>query len=194
MAKPRFAGAFVLDRRSHQSPITKISEVVHGKAALDEGRVRPPAYVTIQSWSLMKTCLIAFSIFAALTGTVHADAIAARQAAMKRISQQLRVLSPFAKGDLDYDAAAVMSALQTLDAEVKAYDVEVLFPAGSETGNTKVSQKIWTDRPGFQAAVDKFSGDVASAVAANPHDVAALTPLVAAIGSNCGSCHGAWRN
>ncbi|MBX3575888.1 MAG: cytochrome c [Rhizobiaceae bacterium] len=141
----------------------------------------------------MKTCLLALATLALLSGAARADAIADRQAAMKSISGHVRQLAPFAQGKSAYDAAAVGAELAALQWVVAAFDVDALFPAGSEAGDTKASPKIWQDRPGFQAAVDRFKGDIDAAVAAAPADAAALGPLFAAIGANCGACHGAWR-
>jgi cytochrome c556 len=145
----------------------------------------------------MRRSIAALSILALATGgalAALADPIAERQAAMKRISGHMRDLAPFARGEQAYDAAAVMQRLQALDAEMKAYDVALLFPDGSETGgDTEASAKIWDDKAGFQAAVDKFAGDIAAAVSANPQDLNAFTPVFGEVGANCRSCHGAFR-
>ncbi|MGE0501488.1 MAG: cytochrome c [Rhizobiaceae bacterium] len=142
----------------------------------------------------MKTVLLALSALSLASASAFADPIADRKALMKErggiVGGQL---APIVKGEKDYEAAAVMTALQALDANAKAFDVDTLFPAGSDTGETKASPKIWQDMAGFKAAVDKFSADVAAAVAANPQDLATLQPLFGAITSNCGACHSAWR-
>lgn len=143
----------------------------------------------------MRTCLLVLSLLiVALTGVAQAGPIEDRQAAMKRVGALAgRDLAPFVRGDKPYDAAAVLTALQALDAEAKAFDVATLFPAGSDVGDTKVSPRIWEDPAAFQAAVDAFAADIAAAVAAAPQDVAALTPLFDKIVANCRSCHGDWR-
>lgn len=142
----------------------------------------------------MKSAMLALCALAFLTGGAASDPIADRQAVMKKIGGLVgRELAPFGRGEKPYDAAAVMTALKALDETVKAYDVDALFPVGTETGNTKASPKIWEDRAGFQAAVDKFSSDIGAAVAANPQDLTTFQPLLGAIGANCGACHGAWR-
>jgi cytochrome c556 len=142
----------------------------------------------------MKKLLLAVSALAVISGSAFADPIADRKAIMKErggiVGGQL---APIAKGEKPYDAAAVLAALQALDANAKKFDVDALFPAGSETGDTKASPKIWEDMAGFKAAADKFAADVAAAVAANPQDAAAFQPLFGAIASNCGGCHQAYR-
>ena len=142
----------------------------------------------------MKKLLLAISALAVISGSALADPIADRKAIMKErggiVGGQL---APIAKGEKPYDAAAVMAALQALDANAKKFDVEALFPAGSDQGDTKASPKIWQDMAGFKAIADKFAADVAAAVAANPQDAAAFQPLFGAIASNCGACHQAYR-
>jgi cytochrome c556 len=142
----------------------------------------------------MTKLLLAVSTLALLAGNALADPIADRKAIMKErggiVGGQL---APIAKAEKPYDAAAVMAALQALDANAKNFDVDALFPAGSEMGDTKASPKIWEDMAGFKAAADKYAADVAAAVAANPQDAAAFQPLFGAIASNCGSCHQGYR-
>lgn len=142
----------------------------------------------------MKKLLLAVAALAVIAGSAYADPIADRRAIMKErggiVGGQL---APIAKGEKPFDAAAVMTALQALDANAKKFDVEALFPAGSDQGDTKASPKIWEDMAGFKAAADKYAADVAAAVAANPQDAAAFQPLFGAIASNCGACHQAYR-
>lgn len=142
----------------------------------------------------MKSVLLALSALALVATSAFADPIADRKAVMKErggiVGGQL---APIMKGEKPYDAAAVMAALQALDANAKKWDEAALFPAGSETGDTKASPKIWSDMAGFTAAGDKFEADVAAAIAANPQDLDAFKPLFGAIASNCGACHQAYR-
>jgi cytochrome c556 len=102
-------------------------------------------------------------------------------------------LVPITKGEKPFDAAVVLAALQTLNDDAQKLDVAVLFPAGSDTGDTTASPKIWQDPAAFQAAIDKFRADAAAALAAPPQDAAALGATVGAIGQNCGGCHETFR-
>lgn len=142
----------------------------------------------------MKSFLLAFLSLILLAEGAFAEPIADRQALMNSFGRIVgRDLVPYARGSKPYDAAAVLASLQALNTQVAKFDVEALFPVGSETGDTKASPKIWDDRTGFRASVDKFKGDVAAAVAASPQDAGTLGPLIDTIGGNCRSCHGAWR-
>lgn len=142
----------------------------------------------------MKSLLLAVSALAILAGSASADPIADRKAIMKeRGGLAFGQLAPVAKGEKPFDAAAVMTVLQGLEANHKKFDVDALFPAGSETGDTKASPKIWEDMAGFKAAHEAYGAAVAAAIAANPQDLDAFKPLFGAIGQGCGSCHSGYR-
>jgi len=141
----------------------------------------------------MKTVMFVATAFAILSGSAFADPIADRKAIMKERGGLVGGLAKVAKGETPFDAAAVMTALESLDTNAKAFNVDTLFPAGSDTGDTKASPQIWQDMAGFKAAADKYAADVAAAVAAKPADLAAFQTQFGAITSNCGGCHKAWR-
>jgi cytochrome c556 len=141
----------------------------------------------------MRKLVLALSSMALVTSAAWADPITDRKAVMKERGGLVGGLAPVAKGEKAFDAAAVLTSLQALDANAKKWDVDVLFPAGSESGDTKASPKIWEDMAGFKAAGDKFAADVAAAVAAPPADLAAFQAQFGAITANCGACHQAYR-
>lgn len=141
----------------------------------------------------MRKLVIAISALAIAGSAAFAEPIADRKALMKANGAAMGSLSPFVKGEQAYDAAAVLAALTKLSEDAQKMDVEVLWPVGTETGDTTSSPKIWEDKAAFQAAVDKFKADTAAAVAAAPADVDALKVQFGAIGSNCGTCHQAFR-
>jgi len=140
------------------------------------------------------TRLLALALVLTTSGSAFADPIADRQAAMKNFSSISRQLNAYVRGQQPYDAAAVAAALEAFDNGAKAFDVETLFPTGTEIGgDTEASPGIWEDRDGFKAAVADFAADVAAAKAAAPQDAAALAPQFNAITENCGGCHRKWR-
>lgn len=128
--------------------------------------------------------------FASIAG---ADPIADRKQNMRDRAAQMRVLGPIAQGQQPFDATAVHAALDALNTAAQATDVAALWPAGSETGDTKSSPKIWEDMAGFTAAMDKFKADAAAAAAAKPADLAAFQAVFGPVAGNCGSCHQAYR-
>jgi cytochrome c556 len=141
----------------------------------------------------MRKLILAISSLALATSAVLADPIADRKAIMKERGGLVGGLSKVVKGETAFDAAAVLTALQGLSANAEKFDVDALFPAGTETGDTKASPKIWEDMAGFKAAADKFKADTAAAVAAAPQDVEALKASFGAVTANCGACHQTYR-
>jgi len=139
-----------------------------------------------------------YAILLCLAGTfvstfAYSEPIADRKALMKSNGQAMGVLGPTAKGEREFDAAAVMAALEQLNANAQKLDVETLFPEGSGTGDTKAAPKIWEDMAGFTAAADKFKEAAAAAVTAAPDSLETLQPQVGAIGQTCGACHETYR-
>jgi cytochrome c556 len=131
-------------------------------------------------------------IAASFASLASADPIADRKQNMKDRGAQMRVLGPIAQGQQPFDAAAVQAALDKLNADAQI-DVDALWPAGSDTGDTKSSPKIWQDMAGFKAANAKFAADAAAAAAAKPADLAAFQAVFGPVAANCGACHQAWR-
>lgn len=144
----------------------------------------------------MKRTIVLAGILAMVAGAVVAqdDPIKARKDLMKRNGDAMRILVPMTRGEQPFNAEAALAALQVLAQDAQDFDHEKLFPAGSESGgDTKAAPKIWEDRDGFVAAIEKFRTDSAAAVSANPQDVAALQAAVGQVGQNCGACHEAYR-
>jgi cytochrome c556 len=96
------------------------------------------------------------------------------------------------EGEEAFDAAAAMNALQTWD-HVSGV-VGDLFPAGSETGyDTRAKATIWSDRAGFDAALQAWAEAVDAAVAANPQDLESLHAAAGPVFKKCKACHEEYR-
>src|SRR4249919_937629 len=119
----------------------------------------------------MRKLILAISMLAFAGSAAFADPILDRQALMKERGKIAGGLSKVVKGETSFDAAAVLTALQALQANAEKFDADVLFPAGSDTGKTTASPKIWQDMAGFKADADKYLADVKAAVAASPADI-----------------------
>lgn len=133
------------------------------------------------------------AVLVASMGLAQADAIADRQAIMKDLGRSVGQIAPVVKGEKPFDAAAVLAALEKIDADAKKLDVDTLFPAGSDQGDTEASPKIWENKDDFVKHVEKFRTDAAAALAAKPQDVDALKTAFQQVAANCGSCHQAYR-
>ena len=141
----------------------------------------------------MRKLVIAISMLSLAASAAFADPILDRQGLMKERGKLVGGLSKIAKGEADFDAAAVLTALQALQVNAEKVDVDALFPAGSDSGDTTASPKIWEDMAGFKAANEKYVADVKAAVAAAPADVDALKAQIGTLGSDCGTCHQTYR-
>ncbi|MBZ9965084.1 c-type cytochrome [Mesorhizobium sp. BR1-1-2] len=141
----------------------------------------------------MRKLVIAISMLAFAGSAAFADPILHRQALMKERGKIVGGLSKVVKGEEPFDAAAVLTALQALQANAEKFDADVLFPAGSDTGDTTAAPKIWQDMAGFKATEDKYLANVKAAVAAAPADVDSLKTQIGVIGSDCGTCHKGYR-
>jgi cytochrome c556 len=142
----------------------------------------------------MKKLVIAISTLAFASVAAYADPISDRQALMKERGKLVGALSKVVKGEQEFDGASVLSALQELQANAEKFDVDALFPAGTEQGgDTTAAPAVWEDMAGFKAAEDKYLADVKAAVSAPPADAGALRAQFGTIAGNCSSCHQIYR-
>ncbi|TIU64661.1 MAG: cytochrome C556, partial [Mesorhizobium sp.] len=82
----------------------------------------------------MRKLVLAISMLAVAGSAAFADPIKDRQALMKERGKLAGQLSKVVKGEEAFDAAAVLAALQALQANAEKWDTEKLFPAGSDKG------------------------------------------------------------
>ncbi|MBZ9706774.1 cytochrome c [Mesorhizobium sp. B2-1-8] len=141
----------------------------------------------------MRKLVIAISMLALAASAAFADPILDRQALMKERGKIVGGLSKVAKGEEPFDAAAVLTQLQALQVNAEKFDVEALFPKGSDAGDTTAAPKIWEDMAGFKATEDRYLANVKATVATAPADVDALKTQIGTIGSDCGTCHQGYR-
>jgi len=141
----------------------------------------------------MKLLAIAVSAAVLAATAASADPIADRKAIMKDRAAELKVLGPIAQGKAPFDAATVLAELEKLGANAAKTDVDALWPAGSDTGDTKSSPRVWEDMAGFKAAMDKFKADAAAAATAKPQDLQSFQQVFGAVAANCGGCHQKYR-
>ena len=142
----------------------------------------------------MRKWIYAVAAAAVMTaGAAHADVIADRKAAMKeKVGASMGTLGKIAKGEMAYDAAAVLAAFNTMREGTANFGDQ--FPADSMTGGeTTAAPKIWEDMDGFKAALVKFHGDLDSAITAAPADKDAFMPVFGAVAANCKACHEVYR-
>ena len=113
---------------------------------------------------------------------------AERQTLMKNVGAAIGMGGKMAKGEIPFDMVAAQLVFKTFNSASLGFGY--MFPEGSETGNdTEASPAIWSDRAGFNAAVDKFTADTNAEFT----DLASFQAAFGKAASNCGSCHKAFR-
>ena len=115
-----------------------------------------------------------------------------RHELMEGVRDAAKPIGKMLKGEVDYDAATVMSSLQTFqDASLVFGD---LFPAGSEAFETsEAAPAIWEDREGFNEALATWQEAVNAAMAAAPQTLDEAKPTVGPIFKTCKNCHDTYR-
>lgn len=127
---------------------------------------------------------------AATVVVAQTDVIQARRAVMKEIGDQTKVAGAMVKGDVPYDAAKAAIIFKSYTDDAAKFGT--LFPAGSDTGDTKATPAVWSDRAGFDAAVAKFKADIAANIDKIGTEAGFKTAM-AAVGDNCRTCHQTFR-
>jgi cytochrome c556 len=102
----------------------------------------------------------------------------------------MATLGGIAKGQKDYDAEAVKSALTTISADMKAFPDQ--FPAGSEA-NSAAAPAIWENMDDFKAKSLKLASDADTILASMPADAAGVGEAMKTLGASCGTCHQTYR-
>lgn len=111
---------------------------------------------------------------------------------MEHVGDAAKAVGQMLKGEKPFDAETAMQSFQTWqDAAGKFGD---MFPEGTETGyDTRAKAEIWTDREGFNAALQAFSDAVDEAIAAAPQDLDALNAAAGPVFKKCKACHEDYR-
>ena len=134
-----------------------------------------------------------FAIAACDAPTIADDGPAhERHELMEGVRDAAKPIGKMLKGEADYDAATVMTSLETFqDASLVFGD---LFPAGSEAFETsEAAPAIWDDREGFNEALATWQEAVNAAIAAAPQTLDEARPTVGPIFKTCKSCHDTYR-
>lgn len=121
------------------------------------------------------------------------DAIKYRQSVMYVMQQHFARVATMAAGRVPFDAkvaaesadiAALMSKLPWAG-----------FVDGTDKGTTKAKSEIWSDRAKFNEHAEKLQADMGKLnAAAKTGNLDSIKAAVGAVGSNCKSCHDAFRS
>lgn len=137
--------------------------------------------------ALISACAIASFSAATLAATAPADAIKYRKAVMNGMAAHVSAFLLVNMGKVEHQdhLKAHANALADLGAQVR-----VLFPAGTEVGNTNALPLIWQEQEQFNqliAKLEKSTAGIRDAVAAN--DKAGAMAAFKSVGESCKGCH-----
>jgi cytochrome c556 len=122
------------------------------------------------------------------------DQLKDTQTMMKGNGKNAGALSAIVKGEKPYDQATVDAALVQFDDTAKK--LPKLFPASLKgkafDGEYQPSDKIWTDKTGFDEHIASFAKAVGDAKG-KIKDADTLKAQLGLIGKQCGGCHETYR-
>lgn len=131
--------------------------------------------------------IAAVAVGASIAYAQNVDVIKQRREAMRAVAGASGPNFKMMKGEVPFDLAAVQANLKTIQEQAARF--KGFFPDDSKTGGgTDVSDKIWTARADFNAAIDKWISDAKTAAAAIK-DEASFKASYPAFASGCGGCH-----
>ena len=139
----------------------------------------------------MKSAILSASLFALAMTAASASPIEEREAFMKQNGRLLGAVAPVVKGEQPFDAAQVLAALEAFNDNAQKFDADAMFPKGSEGG--EAAPAIWSDRAGFEAAIEDYKEAAAAAMESAPQDVETLRASFGRIGGSCADCHQTYR-
>jgi len=145
--------------------------------------------------SLTKRTLSFAAGLAAGTALAWGVAVAAddpahmRHQAMETVQESFKPLRAIAVKEAPFDAAVVKQSATTILEKLK--EAHGLFPEGSGGGESRAKPEIWSDRAGFDKAMQEAQ-DAAAAMAA-VSDESAYVGAMKALGSSCKGCHDKYR-
>jgi cytochrome c556 len=143
---------------------------------------------------LVRTLFVAAIAAATTVSTIGAqpDPIEVRRAEMKAMGRQIYgALNRVQRGQEPYNQATVDETLAQVVASMQK--LPTLFPSGSISGTKpgedfRTSEKIWTEKPAFEARLVKLGQD-AAALRGKIINIDTLKASYADIRRQCDSCH-----
>lgn len=143
--------------------------------------------------SRLKYCSLLAVVFGLVPLAFAAEGPAEeRHERMEAVGDAAGPVGGMLKGELDFDAATVMSSFMTMQQQIDG--IGQLFPEGSYVaGEKRAAQAVWSNRADFDQKMADFAAALDSAIAANPQDLEALKPVAQNVFKNCKGCHEDYR-
>ncbi len=133
----------------------------------------------------------AFAVAATSFAVADEDIIGLRRQVMKTNGQAAKVSVGMLKGEIPFDATVAAAAMNQIADDLTTFPD--YFPVGTETGDTKAGDKIWSDPDGFKAAAVTAVQAAKAAAAAAAESQDAFGAAFGAVGKACGGCHETYR-
>jgi cytochrome c556 len=143
----------------------------------------------------MKRTIVVVGALLLTVGAVMAeDQLKETQTVMKANGKNAGALSAMVKGEKPYDQATVDAALAQFDETAKK--LPTLFPVSLKgkmfDGDYQTTEKIWSDKAGFDEHIASFTKAVGDAKG-KIKDLDTLKTSLGVIGKQCGGCHETYR-
>jgi cytochrome c556 len=144
---------------------------------------------------MIRTVVIAGTLLLGVGAVMaQADLVKHAQTVMKGNGKSAGALAAMVKGEKPYDQKTVDDALATLDDTAKK--LPTLFPVSikgmTPDGDYSSSDKIWSDKAGFDEHIAGFAKAVGDAKG-KIKDLDGLKVQLGLIGKQCGGCHETYR-
>lgn len=141
---------------------------------------------------LVLLTILPFCVFLASVSMAGESPQEQRHELMEDVGGGAKTIGAMLEGEKPFDAAAAIEALQTWSYASGIFGD--LFPEGSDTGfDTEAKASIWTDRAGFEAALEDWKVAVDQALAANPQTLDELRAAAGPVFKKCKACHEDYR-
>ena len=139
----------------------------------------------------LTTALAAALLSTSAMGDSH-TATAQRQAGMKAIAEQMKILGAMTRIGGTFDDFFAQSAFEIM--QDAALSAQAGFQENVMSAEpTRAKPSIWAEGSDFNARMVRFLADIDAAVAGEPADQASFIPLFAVVSENCKSCHEHYR-
>ncbi|WP_421724312.1 c-type cytochrome [Bauldia sp.] len=139
----------------------------------------------------MGLAAIAFVVGATGFAMANQDIIDLRKQIMKTNGQAAKVSGMMLQGQIPFDATVAAAAASSIAGSNAVF--ADFFPEGTETGDTKARDTIWSDPEGFAAASQATVVAAEAAAAAAADGPEAFGAAFQALGATCGACHEDYR-
>ena len=143
---------------------------------------------------MIKTTIITALLVAAAPAALAEnpeDFIKYRQAMMKAIGGHTGAASQIVRGKVNPEGALQMHANALAEL---SKDISSLFPEGSDFGETKAKEEIWSDWAKFEKAADETrTATTVFAEAVTSGDADKIGAAFKGVGDSCKGCHKDFR-